>query len=73
MELSVLDISDNHFTSRISSWLGNMCGDYSSCELVMRNQRGFVLVVLHALLNREVMGLTHSQDIFGALGVRAYA
>ncbi|KAL8226235.1 hypothetical protein R6Q59_000219 [Mikania micrantha] len=38
MVLSVLDISENHFTGRIPSWMSNMCSSYSDyCELVARN------------------------------------
>ncbi|KAD6455187.1 hypothetical protein E3N88_09893 [Mikania micrantha] len=33
----VLDISENHFTGRIPSWMSNMCPYSDGCELVARN------------------------------------
>ncbi|KAD6455180.1 hypothetical protein E3N88_09886 [Mikania micrantha] len=39
MGLSVLDISENHFTGRIPSWMSNMCSFSQNCVLVARNNR----------------------------------
>ncbi|KAD6454704.1 hypothetical protein E3N88_09410 [Mikania micrantha] len=39
IELRVLDISENHFTGRIPSWMSNMCSYFGYCELVARNTR----------------------------------
>ncbi|KAL8239808.1 hypothetical protein R6Q59_016375 [Mikania micrantha] len=36
--LRILDISENHFTGRIPSWMSNMCSA-GKCELVARNNR----------------------------------